>query len=133
MVENYIKYCILFHSLWGFHDFTHSLYIHYILLNLSVFLLCLRINYLVCLPGLAWLLCLGLILLGPEKWKPWFIKLVWMLSLEMLYTYIVHDCDIVYIWYTCIYAMVSIGCMCLSLPGFPNSSNLALFRHIILQ
>ena len=34
-----------FHSLWGVHDFTHSLYIHYILLNLSVLGLCLRINY----------------------------------------------------------------------------------------
>ena len=29
-----------FHPLWGVHDFTHSLYIHYILLNLSVWLLC---------------------------------------------------------------------------------------------
>ena len=36
-----------FHSLWEVHDFTHSLYslyIHYILLNLSVLGLCLRIN-----------------------------------------------------------------------------------------
>ena len=28
----------------GVHDFTHSLYVHYILLNLSVLGLCLRIN-----------------------------------------------------------------------------------------
>ena len=33
-----------FHSLSGVHDFTHSLYIHYILLNLSVLVLCLQIN-----------------------------------------------------------------------------------------
>ena len=32
-----------FHSLWGVHDFTQSLYIHCILLNLSVLGLCLRI------------------------------------------------------------------------------------------
>ena len=32
-----------FHSFWGVHDFTHSLYIHYIWLNLSVLGLCLRI------------------------------------------------------------------------------------------
>ena len=29
---------------WGVHDFTHSLYIHYILLNLSDLGICLRIN-----------------------------------------------------------------------------------------
>ena len=41
-----------FHSLWGVHDFTHSFYIHYILLHLSVLGLCLRIND----PGLfAWM------------------------------------------------------------------------------
>ena len=33
-----------FHSLRGVHDFTHSLYIHYVWLNLSVLWLCLRIN-----------------------------------------------------------------------------------------
>ena len=33
-----------FHSLWRVHDFTHSLYIHYILLNLSVLGLSFRIN-----------------------------------------------------------------------------------------
>ena len=35
----------LFLSLWGVRDFTHSLYIHYILLNLSVLGLCVRIHY----------------------------------------------------------------------------------------
>ena len=34
----------LISSLWGVHDVTHSLYTHYILLNLSVLGLCLRIN-----------------------------------------------------------------------------------------
>ena len=33
-----------FTSFWGVHDFTHSLYIHYILLNLTVLGLCLRVN-----------------------------------------------------------------------------------------
>ena len=33
-----------FHSLWGVHEFTHSFYIHYISLNLSVLGLCLQIN-----------------------------------------------------------------------------------------
>ena len=41
-----------FHSLWGVHDFTHSLYIHHILLNLSV----LRINVYGLMTGLfAWI------------------------------------------------------------------------------
>ena len=34
----------LVYSRWGVHDFTHSLYIHYILLNVSVLGLCLRIT-----------------------------------------------------------------------------------------
>ena len=41
-------------SLWGFHDSTHSLYIHYILLNLSVLGPCVRINdWFVSFPLLA--------------------------------------------------------------------------------
>ena len=37
----------------GVHDCTHSLYIHYILLNLSVLGLCLRINYWISLTVLS--------------------------------------------------------------------------------
>ena len=54
-----------FHSLWGVHDFTHSLYIYIV-----YYWICQFKDYvywlmtLVCLPGLVWLLCLGLILLS---------------------------------------------------------------------
>ena len=48
-----------FHSLWGVHDFTHSLYMYYIICH-NIY----GLMTLVCLPGLVWLLCLGLICLS---------------------------------------------------------------------
>ena len=98
MMENYIKYSILFHSIWGVHDFTHSLYIHYMLLKVSVLALCLRIND----SGLfAWISLTALsrtYFIRSRKMKTLVYQACFfMLSLEMLYTYIVHDCDIVYI------------------------------------
>ena len=51
-----------FHSLWGVHDFTHSLYMHYIICQSKDYVY--GLMTLVCLPGLVWLLCLGLICLS---------------------------------------------------------------------